>query len=188
MELRQQELPDEAEWEAARRRAKEVFGLGDFDAALLTAANVAALAGKVQELAERHRASRRTTWPARSGCRWPGWVPRTRRSPVAPRWRTAQAADALVTGLVGKDATAALKHLAQAKLDTSAAAIKTSLGKAAGVLAALDKPSQWETFDPVAQIHGERPASGRRLADGTEGGPDRRTSTQWPWSRTSTPR
>ena len=55
MELRQQELPDEAEWEAARRRAKEVFGLGDFDAALLTAANVAALAGKVQELAERHR-------------------------------------------------------------------------------------------------------------------------------------
>ena len=49
------------------------------------------------------------------------------------------------TGLVGKDATAALKHLAQAKLDTSAAAMSTSLGKAAGVLAALDQPSQWET-------------------------------------------
>jgi hypothetical protein len=73
----------------------------------------------------------------------------------APRWRTAQAADALVTGLVGKDATAALKHLAHSKLDTSAAAIKTSLGKASGVLAALDQPSQWETYDAVAQIHGE---------------------------------
>ena len=47
----------------------------------------------------------------------------------APRWRTAQAADALVSGLVGKDATAALKHLAQAKLDTSAAAIEHEPGE-----------------------------------------------------------
>ena len=58
----------------------------------------------------------------------------------APRSRTAQAVEALVAGLVGKDATAALKHLAQARLDTSAAAMGTSLEKAAGVLAALDEP------------------------------------------------
>ena len=50
----------------------------------------------------------------------------------APRWRTAQAADALVAGLVGKDATAALKHLAQAKLDTSAAAMRRAWGRPPG--------------------------------------------------------
>ena len=42
MELRQQELPDEHRVDAARRRAKDVFGHGDFDTALLTAAPVAA--------------------------------------------------------------------------------------------------------------------------------------------------
>src|SRR4051812_47831548 len=154
MELRQQELPDEGEWDAARRRAKDVFGLGDFDAALLTAANVAALAGKVQELAERHRgAARDLAREVRLSLARMGVS--DAEIAQAPRWRTAAAAEALVSGLIGKDATAALKHLAQSTLDTSAAAIKTSLGKAAAVLAALDQPSQWQTLDSVTLIHGE---------------------------------
>ena len=52
LELRLQALPPEEEWEEARRRAREVFGVERFDSALLTAANVAALAGEVQEKAE----------------------------------------------------------------------------------------------------------------------------------------
>ena len=129
------------------RRASEVFGLGDFD--------VGAAARPRTSRRWRARSRSRpsgageppTTWSARSAWPWPGWVPRTRRSPRPRACRTAQAADALVAGLDGKDATAALKHLAQARLDTSAAAMSTSLGKAAGVLAALARPSQWETFD-----------------------------------------
>ena len=74
---------------------------------------------------------------------------------LAPRWKTAQSAEALVAGLVGKDATDALKHLAQAKLESSAAAVGTSLRKATEVYDALNQSSQWQTFDMVAQIHGE---------------------------------
>jgi hypothetical protein len=164
MELRQQELPDEAEWEAARRRAKEVFGLGDFDAALLTAANVAALAGKVQKLAERDRqAAHDLVREVRLSLARMGATD----AEIAPasRWRTAQAADALVTGLAGKDATAALKHLAQSKLDTSAAAMSKSLETAAGVLHAL-RQTRWEMFDSVAHIHDEdQPEANALLAD-----------------------
>ena len=55
LELRLQPLPPEEEWEEARRRAREVFGIKDFESALLTAANVATLAGEVLEKAEAAR-------------------------------------------------------------------------------------------------------------------------------------
>ena len=162
MELRQQELPDEHEWDAARHRAKEVFGLGDFDTALLTAANVAVLAGKLQSLADGHReAARRLTREVRISLARMG----VSDSDIAqaPRWRTAQSAEALVSGLVGKGATDALKHLARTKLETSAAAVGTSLTKATEVYDALNQPSQWETFDAVALIHGEDQSEAEKL-------------------------
>ena len=56
--------------------------------------------------------SRATTWPARSGCRWPGWASRTRRSPRPRAGGPPRRPRPCVAGLVGKDATAALKHLA----------------------------------------------------------------------------
>ena len=154
MELRQQELPDEHAWDEARRRAKEVFGLGDFETALLTAANVAALAARVQELTESHReVARHLTREVRVSLARMGLS--DAEIAQAPRWRTAHAAEVLVSDLVGKDATAAIRNLAQAKLETSAAAIGTSLGKASGVVDALRR-MQWQVFDAAARIQDER--------------------------------
>ena len=98
MELRQQDLPDEDEWDAARRRAKEVFGLGDFDAGAAhgrerrgaggegPGAGRAASGSRLHDLAREVRLAL-----ARMG------VPDAEIA-QAPRWRTAQAADALVSG------------------------------------------------------------------------------------------
>ena len=47
-ELKLQPLPPEEEWDEARRRAREIFGVGNIDTAILTAANVAVLAGKIR--------------------------------------------------------------------------------------------------------------------------------------------
>ena len=81
---------------------------------MLTAANVAALAGEVLEKAE----------VARDACH--GLVQEVRQALArlgasdaeiaqAPRHRTARAVDALLSGLADRDTTSALTHLARAR-------------------------------------------------------------------------
>ena len=126
------------------------------------------LAGTVQERAESYRDSaRRLTREVRVSLARMGVSDADIAQ--APRSKTAHAAEALVSGLAGKDGTDALKHLAQAKLETSAAAVGTSLRKATEVYDALDQSSQWETFDAVALIHGENQIEAEKLLAALKG-------------------
>ena len=161
LELRTQPLPGEDEWEEAKRRAREVFGIKDFDAALRTAANVAALAGKVREKAEAARDHAhgllREVHQALARLRVPD-----AEIAQAPRHRTAQAVDALLAGLAGPDPTPAMAHLARGPLATSGSAMATSLAHASGVVRAL-RAAKWDLFDGVARLDDDRLEEGQAL-------------------------
>jgi hypothetical protein len=150
LELRLQPLPKDEVWEESRRRAREVFDIRDFDTALLTAANVAALAGRVTTKAD----------AARDACH--SLVREVRLALArlnvaddeiaqAPRYRTARAVDALLTGLAGLDATPALECLAGAKVETSGPAMALSVARAAGVTRELHEV-KWGLFTEIAQF------------------------------------
>jgi hypothetical protein len=163
VELRLQPLPSEAEWEEARGRAVDLFGFSRDEPALRTAANVAALAVKVQ---------------AKAGDAGPSCHALVREArqalarlgaddaaiAQAPRARTALAVDALLTGLDDPEPTAVVQHLARARLDTSAPAMGTSLARAGAVAAAL-REARWELFDAVAQVHDERQGKAEALLE-----------------------
>jgi hypothetical protein len=154
LELRTQPLPGEDEWEEAKRRAREVFGIKEFDSALRTAANVAALAGKVREQAEAARDDAhglvREVRQALARLRVPD-----AEIAQAPRHRTAQAVDALLAGLVSRDPTPTIDHLARGPLATSGSAMATSLAHASGVVRAL-RAAKWDLFDGVARLDDDR--------------------------------
>jgi hypothetical protein len=154
LELRTQPLPGDDEWEEAKRRAREVFGIEDFDTALRTAANVGALAGRVREKADAARDHAHSL------------VKEVRRALArlgasdaeiaqASRHRTAQAVDALLAGLKDEDATPALVLLARAPLATSGSAMSTSSTTAPAVQRAL-RDAKWDLFDGVARLDDER--------------------------------
>ena len=164
LELRLQALPPEEEWEEARRRAREVFKVERFDSALLTAANVAALAGEVQVKAK----------AAHDACH--GLVKEVRQALArlgvsdpeidqAPRHRTARAVDALLSGLKGQEATSALQKLAQAKLDTSGSAMGESLARAAASVCAL-RDAKWDLFHGLDHLDDERLEDAQDLLKG----------------------
>jgi hypothetical protein len=155
IELPLQPLPEPDEWEEATRRAREVFGIKDFDSALLTAANVAALASKVEATAR----------GVQESCH--GLVGEVRQALArlnvsdreidrAPRVRTALAVDALLSGLLDRDPTVALQHLARSRLETSARAMSTSLARAAALVRALRDTARWNIFDHIAHLEDER--------------------------------
>ena len=160
-ELKLQPLPPEGEWDEVRRRAKEIFGVVGFESSILTAANVAVLAGRVRDRAEvaGHEVAREVRQAlARLG---------TTDAEIdeAPRWRTARSVEGLLVGLAGQDATPALLHLARAPLDTSAAAMGRSLAKAADLVRAL-KDVRWELFEGVARLGEDREGEAQELMDG----------------------
>ena len=153
-ELKLQPLPPEDDWDEARRRAKEIFGVGGFESAILTAANVAVLAGKVLEKVEAAGEARSgVAMQVRQALERLG-VPEAEVG-AAPRWRTARAVEGLLSGLAGKEGTPALLQLVHAPLDTSAAAMSKGLAKAAEVRQALGS-ILWDLFDSSEHVEGER--------------------------------
>ena len=164
VELRPQPLPSEEEWDAARARAADVFGLPREGPELLTAANVASLAGKVEEAAEHARKSchdlvrevRQAL--ARLGVDEAG-------AEDHPRLKTARAVDGLLSGLEGLEPTAALRDLAGAPVATSAPAMGRSLA-AAGAVSATLRDARWELFDAVDHLRDDRQPEAESLLDG----------------------
>jgi hypothetical protein len=145
-DLKLQPLPSEDEWDEARRRAREIFGVSGFESAIRTAANVAVLAGKVLEKID----------DAVGACS--GVATQVRQAlerlsvpdaevRAAARWRTARAVEGLLAGLAEKEGTPALLQLVHAPLDTSAAAMSKSMAKATEVKEALGSEIAWELFD-----------------------------------------
>jgi hypothetical protein len=165
-ELRLQDLPSDQEWDAAKDRATALFEIASPGASLRTAANVAALASKLLALAaaDAHgKVCQELAGEVRLGLARMGVPDDEIRQ--APRHRTATAVDALLSGLAGKEATAAVQHLAVARLDTSAAAMGQSMKKAALVLRAL-KDTKWELFQGIARLDDERKPRADELIEG----------------------
>jgi hypothetical protein len=68
----------------------------------------------------------------------------------------------MLSGLPNLEPTAALQRLARSALETSAAAMSTSLARAAGVIQAL-RDTKWDLFDHVAHLEDERQGEARDL-------------------------
>jgi hypothetical protein len=121
---------------------------------LRTAANVAALAVRLPAAADVHgKVCQELVGAVRLGLSQMGMSDDEIRQ--APRYRTATAVDALLSGLAGKEATVAVQHLAAARLDTSPAAMGQSLSKAASVLKHLQE-TMWELFQGIGRLDDER--------------------------------
>ena len=151
LELRTQPLPGEAEWEEAKRRADEVFGVKDFEAAMRTAANVAALAGKVRETGRGRPGRRSTTWSGRSARPWPAWALSDAEigpGPALPDRPGGRRAAGRARGPGRRRPP--WNTWPQAPLATSGSAMATSLANAAGVVRAL-RDAKWDLFDGVAR-------------------------------------
>src|SRR5690606_11094353 len=123
VELREQQLPDEAVWDAAVRRASEIFGLGV--SSLRSAANVRSLMEKVQQQAGNSRKSCQTyVRRLREALKRIGAPPDD-----ADRLKTSEATLALLDRLDAAEGEAAVSTLATAAVATSETAMGTCVSR-----------------------------------------------------------
>jgi hypothetical protein len=170
-ELKLQSLPTEEQWDEARRRAKEIFGVGGFESAILTASNVAVLTGKIRDVLDLAGKATRPEMTARDASRE---LVREIAGALAhlglaeaeiekvPRCRTARAVEAMIKGLVDNDTTLSVLHLVGTSLDTSASAMGRSLANMADIVGSL-RSLTWDLFDGVARLDDDRAAESRAL-------------------------
>lgn len=143
--LRRQPLPSEEDFDAANRRARQLFGLEP---------QPVRNARAVQRLAEQLK-ERGSTWLAATET----LLTQLQRRAVllgvdeeAPRLRTAQATYELLGRLRAlADDTELVTALARADLPGDAAVYKVSMETAGNVAAALDS-ARWETFDTLLDL------------------------------------
>ena len=148
LELREQSLPEAAEWARAVERAASLFGLTLPQT--LNAASVAQLVSQVREAARAKRI-RIGELVARVRDR------AERYAPGAPgsRQRSAESAQALVAALVVADDRELVRVLASTALETSETAVGRTLGQAETSLAVLDG-AKWQLFDAMGDLADHR--------------------------------
>jgi hypothetical protein len=162
VELRQQALPPQSEWEQAQRRASAVFGYTG--SPLLNASNVNRLSEDVK----------RKATEARSGCRQLlrqlGDVAASFDFDMNPtnRGRTATSAATLVESLADAPIDRMVPVLTGASVATSEAAVAASIAEAGRLVETL-QAGNWDLFDALARVADERQAAAtairRRVAD-----------------------
>jgi hypothetical protein len=141
MELREQVLPPEAAWQTAVDRAGTLFGVAV--SPLRNAANLADLEARVREKVQQWRKPA-SQLVARLRDKYPSFGLDAERS---PRMKTAVAAMTLLERLSDPDgATGVVEVLADAEIETSEAAMGSSMETAAGVVTQLDH-TEWVVFD-----------------------------------------
>ena len=162
VEMRQQTLPLQNEWEEAQRRASAVFGYTG--SPLLNASNVNRLSEEVKRKAVK----------ARSGC--PTLVRQVSNfaasfgldGSLTNRGRTATSAAVLVETLADAVIDRVVPLLAGAPIATSQAAMAASISAADRLVETL-QAGNWELFDALARVADERNAAAkaicRRVAD-----------------------
>ena len=173
LELREEVLPSEVDWQETRKRMAEVFG--DDISRLLNASNLASLAEKFTKdgvnLTEDEK----------------GYVPRYKPNcdslpdrlfliltklgvseadaRKCDRMKTANAARALLGACDGLEPTPMVAAIANARIETSSKALARSIKSANKVLFSLRAPNQWELFETVAQISDKRTTDATLLLD-----------------------
>jgi hypothetical protein len=149
LELREQALPAREDWEAALKRAGELFGL--VVAQTLNAANVARLVegvlGKVRESKEPIESLVRNL-EHRVAIHVPPGTD-------APRLVTAKSAQALLAALGVAEPGQAVTVLAQAAIATSAAAMGQTLAKAR-LLDETVRTASWQIFEAAGALGDQR--------------------------------
>jgi hypothetical protein len=158
LELREQALPSDELWQEAVQRAAAIWGLTP--APLLTATNVAKFAAEVKATADQHRqAADRLCAGLRQHLQRLGIDIQT-----SARLQTAQAALALVRGIVGSSKDDVVSVIAGAHVATSVAAMGESLKKAEEMPAVLEN-TPWELFEKIAQLPRERAPEAQSIID-----------------------
>jgi hypothetical protein len=147
LELQEQVLPSATDWQSARQRAADLFGLTIPE--MLNAANVGKLvqgvkdAAKGKQKAAEEQVTALTRWVAAYATN------------TSSRLTTAICAKELTTDLAQRADAELVGALASARLDTSAAAIATSLSQAATNTAALNNANSWQLLNAAISLSDE---------------------------------
>ena len=149
LELREQKLPSQADWEKARSRADAIFG--KTSSPLLNAANVAKLIGDVQtELTARKDSCGQLVVKLKQ------LVPQLGTAGVTPtRLKTAQTTKSIVDALSQNEGEAFLSAMVGAEIFSSDQAMGTSFKKAGDVVDALSRVN-WELLEAVLRLTDDR--------------------------------
>jgi len=151
MELREEVLPPQEQWEKAVERAAAIFGV--VRAPLRTAANVAQLEADVLRLAQELREPVR-----RVGGLLADRAKAFGLSSESDRLRTAAAGLRLVEALVSPQSAGAVAELVRAEAPGSDQALGRGLKSAAEVVGVLESTG-WEVFEAAGRLTDERKAA-----------------------------
>lgn len=159
-ELKTVDLPDEAAWEKALKRAETLWNVNI--SPLLNAANVSRLTEAVAGAVE----ATQNDCKALEGTLEQRWAARPELAPAAPRLATARAAQALLTSVRGQKGLALVNALAGwrapvAPIPTDAA-LGVGMAKAVEVRDVI-KNTRWEMFQSAETLGGELEAQAREL-------------------------
>lgn len=155
VELREQQLPSEEEWQEAHRRAAQLFGL--VPPKVLSAANVATLISQVREAARVRRSGLRNVLETLQGK-----TAEFANGPKSARVQTAQSAHMLLAALTQAEDADLVRTLAQAELATSPAAVATVLGGTDKQLEVLNT-APWGTFRTLKEVQDQRSAAAQAV-------------------------
>jgi len=150
--LQEQTLPDLKDWNEAVSRAEET--LGHTISKLLNASNLATLAAKVGESVTEFK-SDCDALPDKVQLILNNLGISEAEFSKCDRVRTAKAVKSLLGSCDGKEPTALVGLIAQAKIETNRTAMGRSLKSAKGVLECLGR-TRWDLFSAVSQLRDDR--------------------------------
>jgi len=164
LELRQEVLPSDDEWQQCKRTLADVFG---YDLSrLLNASNLTALHDRVhKDGANLKKEEKGYAVQFKSDCdSLPGRLQLILKNlgvseeeiAGCARVKTAKAARDFFDAVNGKAPTPLVKAIASARLETSGNAMARSIKTAATVHACLMEPNRWEIFEAVSEISDKR--------------------------------
>lgn len=173
LELREELLPSETEWQETRKRVAEIFG--EDASRLLNASNLTSLAEKFTKdgasLKEEEKGylvrfkANCDSLPDRILLVLTKFGVSEDAASKCDRMRTAKAAKALLEACDGVDPTPMVSAIAKAEIVTSTKNMGRSIRSADKVLASLRAPNRWELFEAVAQIGDKRKTDATLLLD-----------------------
>jgi len=164
LELRQEILPTEEEWQECKKRIADLFG--DDLSRLLNASNLSGLGDKFNK--EGYIAKFKGDCEALPG-RLQLILTKLGVSETdagsCDRVKTAKAARDFFEAADGKEPTLLVQAIGTARIETSAKAMGRSIKSAANVLASLLEPNRWEIFEAVTEITDRRKTDAQLLLD-----------------------
>jgi hypothetical protein len=152
LELQQETLPDPNDWEEAVTRVADI--MGHTISRLLNASNLAMLAERVGQSVTEFKTDC-DSLPDRLQLVLKNLGVSEADAGKADRVRTAKAVKNLLAACEGKEPTALVGAIVQAKVETSATSMGKSLKSAEAVLGCL-RSTKWDLFSAVAQLTDHR--------------------------------